>query len=408
MTMERRELSIDALTVDSMQARETPWVGDTTDQQLAASVDRQGLLHDLIVRPITDNTTAGDSAAPPKYRIIAGARRYYAALEAGEETIACKIVKTSDLGAAWTSLKENTDRRELSEGEIAQQLRIIYETVRPQTPPSTCPACGQSVKGERGLLNHIESSTCELPQDPVKCARERSADASEFTRFATDAQAKVYIAERYLGRNDEDARQIIRGHLRTASLPPTLQALFKQPEQRTEQEQMALSNYNIDQAMTLGSGNGYSGTAREVTSLYEALDEELAADQDNIAPRDAVLEAVGSFTRAEVSEQELRRTLRAFRRDVVTAVDADASGAQQRAVVIETLQEHADQLREIHEDIEPTRPFKKVDVMGPDSQRHSRWHVRVMQQRETSTHSALVKALYEERLETLAEQHGWQ
>jgi hypothetical protein len=45
--------------------------------------------------------------------------------------------------------------------------------------------------------------------------------------------------------------------------------------------------------------------------------------------------------------------------------------------------------------------------MGPETQQHSRWHVQAMQMRDREAHSELVKELYQERLEALAEEHGW-
>ena len=65
-------------------------------------------------------------------------------------------------------------------------------------------------------------------------------------------------------------------------------------------------------------------------------------------------------------------------------------------------------LKELHEEIEPQRPFKKVDVIGPETQHHSRWHVQAMRNRDTDCHGDLVRKLYTERLENLAEKRGWE
>jgi hypothetical protein len=77
-------------------------------------------------------------------------------------------------------------------------------------------------------------------------------------------------------------------------------------------------------------------------------------------------------------------------------------------VFSETLQRRAAELQDIYEEVEPVRPFEKVDVLGPETQQHSRWHARAMQQRDASGHGALVRTLYQERLEALAEQEGWE
>jgi hypothetical protein len=387
--IERADLPVEALTVDPMQSRKQAWTGDDTDQQLVSSIDADGLYHDLIVRPVdavdvgVTNDTVDDSddgqqsaaAQEPQYAIVAGSRRYHAAMEAGYETIPCKILKTDDLDAAWTSLLENTDRRELSEQEIAEQLNLIYELIRPRDDR------------EVEVVDDSEANEL-LTQD----------------RFDTEQGALQHLAERFYGRSDDGAVDLIKGHLRTADLPPVLQALFKTPSDRSTREQTALDNYGIDTRSTLGSGEGKSGTSREIVALHNTLEAEL--DTDTIDPTAAVLETVGSLRFDEMSEQELRRSLRDFRNEVSAELDENAA-TEQEQVFQETLRRHADDLRELHEEIEPTRPFKKVDILGPETQHHSRWHVQAMRTRGVDSHSELVRELYQERLEALATEQGW-
>ena len=465
MLIERTELPIDALVVDHLQSRDIPWIGDDLDQQLAASIDADGMLQDLIVRPIDaatprtdpDTSTDGGADASPtpetsnettttttngQYAVIGGSRRLHAAIEAGEETVPCKILAVDDLQAAWQSLLENTTRRELSEQEVSQQLNLIYELVRPLEPPTSCPDCGRAVDDESMLVSHCASSGCDFPGDPTEgpprraptqktktgeshqdgsggnesaetatavipatTPTENGADRKRLGRFYTDRQAIEYIAHRYYDRTDDGAIKLVSGHLRTAQLPPELQALFKRADERTDREQTALKNYNIDTQVTLGSGEGRSGTSQEVTSLYEAVADHAASAA--IDPTDAVLEAVGTLTHDEMSEQELRRSLRAFKREVVADLSAAEDIDSQRTVYREVLSSHAERLRRVYETVEPDRPFKKVDVLGPETQRHSRWHTLAMQTRDVDAHGELVRQLYQERLEALAEERGW-
>jgi ParB-like chromosome segregation protein Spo0J len=387
--IERTELPVDALVTDEMQSRERAWVGDDEDRQLAASIAEEGLLNDIIVRPHGGDPTDGDAS----YSVVAGSRRYHAAMEAGLETVPAKIVHADDLEAAWTSLRENVDRRDLSEQEIAQQLSVLYRLVRPRSEPSECPACETSVDGERGLLAHVQDTDCELPTTP------------EDSRFLTERQAVDYLARNFLGRDDDGGRSLIRGHLRTADLPPELQALFKKPEKRTRQENAAIENHGVSATTTLGSGEGKSGTSREVIALHEAVDEQF--DRDAIDPVDAVLETVGELPHDQMSEQELRRTLRDVRHDLTERVEAADNIDAQRDAFSQTLRERAEELVETYDEVGPSRPFKKVDVMGPDTQQHSRWHVQAMKARGASGHGELVRELYQERLEQLAEEEGW-
>jgi ParB/RepB/Spo0J family partition protein len=408
--MTTETIPVDDLFVDTVQSRDEPWTGDEQDQQLAASINNSGLLHDIIVRPAAqvgfeDAEHSIDSA----YAIIAGSRRYYAAMEAGRERVPCKILEADDLEAAWRSLTENTDRKALSEQEIARQLHLVYEMVRPHTDITSCPECGTAVDGERGLSNHCHQTSCQLPSEDLQIS-DGGSPAPTVTdsdgRFLTERQAITYLAEGFLGRSGEDARSVVQGHLRTAELPPVLQALFKDPSERTAAETTALDNYNVDTTATLGSGEGKSGTSREVVALHRTVSEDL--DDDALDPTNAVLRTVGSLQFEEMSEQELRRTLRSFRQEISDEIDVSEAADVQRQRFTETLQERSAELREIYDELEPVRPFKKVDVLAPETQHHSRWHARAMQRRDASGHGELVRQLYQERLETIAENEGWE
>lgn len=386
--MERIEVPVDALVVDPLQSRDVPWTGDTSDYQLAKSIDNNGLINDILVRPLDDvdvgvttdtHDTTGDgqdaASADDMYAIVAGSRRYHAAIEAGYETVPCKISNADDQDAALASLLENTDRQELSEQEIAQQLNLIYQLIRPR-------------KDNKYGDDSVEPTA-----------------AIEDSEFATDEEALAYIAEQYCGRSDQSAIDHIREHLETASLPPVLQSLFKNADERTADEKAVLEQYNIDARATLGSGEGKSGTSRAVVALHKALESEL--DADNIDPTEAVLETIGSLRFDDMSELELRQSLREFREDVTETLDAESATAQLDAFN-ETLQQYNENLKELHEEVEPNRPFKRVDLQGPDTQRHSRWHVQAMRSRGADTHTELARELYLERLENLADERGWE
>jgi hypothetical protein len=284
----------------------------------------------------------------------------------------------------------------------------------------SCPACGTTVDGETGLTNHCQQTDCPLPADTVTVdgdAKVLLADPAAGTeqstedaytadgRFVTERQVVAYLAEGFLGRSDQDARDVVTGHLRTAELPPVLQAMFKAPSERSAAETTALDNYNVDTTTRLGSGEEKSGTSREVVALHRTVADTF--DDDALDPTNAVLQTVGSLQFDEMSEQELRRTLRSFRQEIDAAVDVAQSADTQREVFADTLETHSTELREMYEQIEPNRPFKKVDVLGPETERHSRWHARVMHRRDVSSHGDLVRQLYQERLEALADQEGW-
>jgi hypothetical protein len=108
-----------------------------------------------------------------------------------------------------------------------------------------------------------------------------------------------------------------------------------------------------------------------------------------------------------MSELELRQSLREFREDVTETLDRE-SATDQLDAFNETLRQYNENLKELHEEVEPNRPFKRVDLQGPDTQRHSRWHVQAMRSRGADTHTELARELYLERLENLADERGWE
>lgn len=404
--MIRQQIPVEQLKIDSIQSRDQSWSGDGDDQQLIDSIKVHGLMQDLIVRPIDNRPdTDGNGGNNESFAIVAGSRRYQAAMNAGYETIPCKVIEADTIKAAWTSLAENTDRKNLSEQEVSEQLKLIYELVRPHSEPETCPECGTAVDGEMSLYSHYGQTEC-TPVSTVQADAGRDVRIADGDRFPTDRDAKRYLADRFLGRTDDGAIKLINGHLRTAELPPIVQALFKPPAKRSAAETTGLENYGIDGQAVLGNGEGRSGTSREIVSLFDTVESEF--DDAAINPTDAVLEAVGSLRRDEMSEQELRRTLREFRSELIADVDASLSAAEQQTRYVETLEKQVAELRSTHEEIDPVRPFKRVDVLGPETQRHSRWHARVKTARDVSGHGELVRKLYQERLETLADEQGWE
>ena len=399
--LRRERLPVEELVVDPLQARDTPWTGDETDRRLAESLVTEGLLQDILVRPLECIDTP-EKTDDGSYAIVAGSRRYHAAMDAGYETVQCKILEATDFDAAWTSLLENTDRKELSEGEIAEQLGIIYEMIRPLEEPQACPSCDQPVDGESGLAAHYGRTDCCPPERPDIITGHTQPGPGD-QRFVSDRQARRYLAWRFLGRDDDGGVNLINGYLRTAALPSVVGSLFKTPEERSQTERTALDNYGIDTEDTLGSGDGHSGTAREVVALHETL--ESHADETAIDPEAAVLETVGTLRHDELSEQQFRQTLRDLRQELTTDLETTDDGQQ---VFTETLQSYAEDLHELCDELEPHRPFRKVDVMGPETQRHSRWHARELARRDSTSHGELVRELYHERLETLANEAGWE
>lgn len=86
-------------------------------EELAASIKKQGVLQPILARP--------HPAAPGRYQIIAGERRWRAAQAAGLQEAPVLIRKLSDADAMAASLVENLQRQDLDPIEEAQGYKRL-------------------------------------------------------------------------------------------------------------------------------------------------------------------------------------------------------------------------------------------------------------------------------------------
>lgn len=90
-------------------------VGDLSE--LVASVQEKGVLEPILVR-----------RRGPRFEIVAGERRYRAAVEVGLPEIPCVIKDLTDAEAMEIALVENLQRKDLTAFEEADGLRVLAET----------------------------------------------------------------------------------------------------------------------------------------------------------------------------------------------------------------------------------------------------------------------------------------
>jgi ParB family chromosome partitioning protein len=94
------------------QPRQT--IGDLSE--LIASIREQGILEPILVRPLDG-----------RFQIIAGERRYRAAVEVGLDEIPCIVRDASDAEVLELALIENLQRKDLSAFEEADGLRTLAD-----------------------------------------------------------------------------------------------------------------------------------------------------------------------------------------------------------------------------------------------------------------------------------------
>lgn len=85
---------------------------------MVASVKERGILEPILVRQ------AGN-----RYQIIAGERRYRAAMEAGLTRVPCIVLDVDDRGVLEISLVENLQRKDLNPFEEADAIQRLVETL---------------------------------------------------------------------------------------------------------------------------------------------------------------------------------------------------------------------------------------------------------------------------------------
>ena len=108
-----RLVPIEDIVANPNQPRQN--LGDLTE--LVASVKEKGILEPILVRPVGGG-----------FQIIAGERRYRAAIEAGLPEVPCIVRDSSDAETMEIALVENLQRKDLSAFEEADGLHTLAET----------------------------------------------------------------------------------------------------------------------------------------------------------------------------------------------------------------------------------------------------------------------------------------
>ena len=119
-------------------------------RELAASIQREGLIEPIVVRPKKD-----------RYELIAGERRFRAIRDYTEmETIACSIVIVDDLQARRMSAAENLQREELSAIETIEAIVEIVdaELIEDKEYAAMGKTPADRVKTLLGSLDSVRSS----------------------------------------------------------------------------------------------------------------------------------------------------------------------------------------------------------------------------------------------------------
>lgn len=119
-------------------------------EELADSIRVQGVVQPIVVRPMKAGTGDGQS-----FEIIAGERRWRAAMMAGLDSVPAVIRELSDEAAVAVGLIENIQRENLNPIDQARALRRLIEEFG-MTHADTAEAVGRSRAAVTNLLRLLE------------------------------------------------------------------------------------------------------------------------------------------------------------------------------------------------------------------------------------------------------------
>jgi ParB family chromosome partitioning protein len=197
-------------------------MGDLTE--LIASVREKGVLEPILVRP-----------RGARFQIIAGERRYRAAIEAGLGEMPCIVRETSDSETMELALIENLQRKDLSAFEEADGLKTLADSYG-YTHEAMAERLGRSRTSVTEILSL--SAMPEEARDACRLADIQSKSLLLQVVRQGDLQKMIALVQRLQkdggGRvTREDARKIAKGKSKAAKGRPRHYVFRYQPREKS-------------------------------------------------------------------------------------------------------------------------------------------------------------------------------
>ncbi|MFB3785216.1 MAG: ParB/RepB/Spo0J family partition protein [bacterium] len=151
-----QEIPIEAIEASQFQPRRH--FDEDALLELADSIQNQGILQPLLVRP--------HPTAPEKYQLLAGERRLRAASLVSMSSVPCVVMQAEDTKALEIALVENIQRSDLSPLEEAQAYRYLVERFS-LTQEDVAARVGKSREAVANTLRLLN-----LPERPLQALEE--------------------------------------------------------------------------------------------------------------------------------------------------------------------------------------------------------------------------------------------
>lgn len=189
-------------------------------EELAASIEKDGLLQPILVRQMDDGT----------YQIIAGERRWQASKAAGLEKVPIRIKDVDDNQALELALIENIQRSDLNPIEEAYGYRRLMER-RSMTQAEVAQAVSKgrsTVANALRLLDLPEEAQQLLYEEKITAGHARAILSVPTQEGRTKLTAKI-IETNMTVREAENLARLLSGKKVTASATPrpATPAVFK-------------------------------------------------------------------------------------------------------------------------------------------------------------------------------------
>ncbi len=173
-------------------------------EELSASIQKDGLLQPILVRPLEDGT----------YQIIAGERRWQASKLAGLQQVPIRVKEASDDKALELALIENIQRSDLNPIEEAYGYRRMMERLN-MTQAEVAQAMS---KGRSTVANALR--LLELPEEKITAGHAR-AILSIPTKEGRERLTRKLVEEKLSVREAEALARLFSGKKNENAKPKT-------------------------------------------------------------------------------------------------------------------------------------------------------------------------------------------
>ena len=190
--------------------------GDTEyDLEFAEDIKTNGIMHPLTVR-------TADPRSGKKYAIVAGGRRYHAAMQAGYSKIPCIVREMDNLHALMRSMAENKYSHSIPAWKYVVQVgrvRALLEKNGTKSRENLIKEIS-SMGGMRRTTVQRYLDASELPPEVIKLMMPRGAEGKKVlslhvaanisTKLKDCTYKRVYeVAEHVVGLNEDTANEVI-------------------------------------------------------------------------------------------------------------------------------------------------------------------------------------------------------